>query len=77
MSNKDKAKVLLFVVSMIGLIAMSAYSGYKYPELYIIPIEGHYITPYMEGVAQINITNYCPPDPRVFVAFIDNYWCVA
>ena len=48
-----------------------------YPELYMIPIDGHYITPYITELGKINIMNICGADPRPFQPFADKFWCIA
>ena len=77
MNIKEKAKIILFVVIMLAMCVGGAFAGYMYPELYIIPIDGHYITPYVIDLGQINIVNICGTDPRPFQPFIDKFWCLA
>ena len=77
MNNIEKAKVLLFVVVVLAMCIGGAYAGWKYPELYIIPLDGHYITPYIIEMGKINIVNICGTDPRPFQPFVDKFWCLA
>ena len=77
MNNIEKAKVMLFVVVVLAMCIGGAYAGWKYPELYIIPLDGHYITPYIIEMGKINIVNICGEDPRPFQPFIDKFWCLA
>lgn len=77
MSIKDKAKVILFVIILLAMCVGGAFGGYMYPELYMIPVDGHYITPYITELGKINIVNICGADPRPFQPFPDKFWCIA
>lgn len=75
MNNKrDKAMIVLFIVSFIAISFGSMYFGYKFPELYMHPGVDSWR---FDSNAKINIPNYCPPDPRQFPVFEDKYWCIA
>jgi hypothetical protein len=77
MNNKEKLKIAAVMTGLAALLAMSVYSGWKYPELFIMPIDGQYITPYIGGSSKINIQYICHMDPRPFQPFTDKFWCIA
>ena len=52
MNNREKLKIAAVMTALAALLAMSVYSGWKYPELFIMPIDGQYITPYIGGAVK-------------------------
>jgi len=77
MNNREKLKIAAVMTALAALLAMSVYSGWKYPELFIMPIDGGYITPYIGGSSKINIQYICHMDPALFRSFSSETWCIA
>lgn len=81
MNYRDKAKVMLFVIIFLAMCVWGVYAGWKYPELYIIPIDGHHKVPgvgqHLMPIGKINIVNICGADPRQFQPFASKFWCIA